>query len=126
MFCMPDHDAMKTKSCSREQLSEATMGFEPMIRVLQTLAFPLGHVAIRFKIADCRLNNLQSTTSNHQSLSGRWDSNPRPTPWQGVVLPLNYARINMPWMTDLSFRPRVPRARIELATPRFSVACSTN
>ena len=25
---------------------EATMGFEPMIRVLQTLALPLGHVAL--------------------------------------------------------------------------------
>ena len=24
---------------------EATMGFEPMMRVLQTLALPLGHVA---------------------------------------------------------------------------------
>ena len=24
---------------------EATTGFEPVIRVLQTLAFPLGHVA---------------------------------------------------------------------------------
>ena len=28
-----------------------------------------------------------------EKLSGRWDSNPRPTPWQGVVLPLYYARI---------------------------------
>jgi hypothetical protein len=26
-------------------VQEATMGFEPMIRVLQTLALPLGHVA---------------------------------------------------------------------------------
>ena len=26
-------------------IKKATMGFEPMIRVLQTLAFPLGHVA---------------------------------------------------------------------------------
>ena len=26
-------------------ISEATTGFEPVIRVLQTLAFPLGHVA---------------------------------------------------------------------------------
>jgi hypothetical protein len=26
------------------------MGFEPMIRVLQTLALPLGHVAISMKI----------------------------------------------------------------------------
>ena len=25
--------------------------------------------------------------------SGRWDSNPRPSPWQGDVLPLYYARI---------------------------------
>ena len=24
--------------------------------------------------------------------SGRWDLNPRPSPWQGDVLPLNYAR----------------------------------
>ena len=29
------------------KLKEATMGFEPMIRVLQTLALPLGHVALR-------------------------------------------------------------------------------
>lgn len=27
--------------------SEATIGFEPMMRVLQTLALPLGHVAIK-------------------------------------------------------------------------------
>ena len=26
--------------------------------------------------------------------SGRRDSNPRPPPWQGGVLPLNYFRIN--------------------------------
>src|SRR5260370_7135223 len=25
--------------------------------------------------------------------SGRWDSNPRPRPWQGRALPLSYARI---------------------------------
>jgi hypothetical protein len=28
---------------------EATTGFEPVIRVLQTLAFPLGHVAMFFE-----------------------------------------------------------------------------
>lgn len=27
------------------------MGFEPMMRVLQTLALPLGHVAIKFGLA---------------------------------------------------------------------------
>ena len=50
---------------------EATMGFEPMIRVLQTLALPLGHVAML----------------NCKQKSGRWDSNPRPSPWQGDILP---------------------------------------
>ena len=30
---------------------EATIGFEPMIRVLQTRALPLGHVAIQEVIA---------------------------------------------------------------------------
>ncbi len=26
-------------------------------------------------------------------MSGRWDSHPRPSPWQGDVLLLNYARV---------------------------------
>jgi hypothetical protein len=29
------------------------MGFEPMIRVLQTLALPLGHVASLSSLVDC-------------------------------------------------------------------------
>jgi hypothetical protein len=33
-------------------LSEATMGFEPMMRVLQTLALPLGDVAAKQIIRD--------------------------------------------------------------------------
>ena len=37
-------------------------------------------------------HNHQSAIIDHQSLSGRWDSNPRPSPWQGDILPLNYAR----------------------------------
>jgi hypothetical protein len=41
-------------------LSEASTGFEPVIRVLQTLAFPLGHDAIssrhsRLMIYDLRI-----------------------------------------------------------------------
>ena len=61
---------------------EASTGFEPVMRVLQTLALPLGHDALV------------------KSLSGRWDSNPRPSPWQGDVLPLYYARI--PWSMFLT------------------------
>ena len=38
---------LKEKTLHEKRLKpEATMGFEPMIRVLQTLALPLGHVAI--------------------------------------------------------------------------------
>ena len=59
-----------------QNLREASTGFEPVVRVLQTLALPLGHDAIK-------------------KLSGRWDSNPRPSPWQGDVLPLYYARIRL-------------------------------
>ena len=35
--------------------------------------------------------------------SGRWDSNPRPSPWQGDVLPLNYTRIRTT-MIDIDAR----------------------
>ncbi len=52
---------------------EAAPGFEPGIKVLQTSALPLGYAAL--------------------IKSGRRDSNPRPPPWQGGVLPLNYFRI---------------------------------
>jgi hypothetical protein len=31
--------------CEGKDLGEATTGFEPVMRVLQTLALPLGHVA---------------------------------------------------------------------------------
>ena len=37
----------KKKAPRSEGFSEATIGFEPMIRVLQTRALPLGHVAIQ-------------------------------------------------------------------------------
>jgi hypothetical protein len=49
-------------------LLEATPGFEPGIRVLQTRALPLGYVAICI-------------------WSERRDSNPRHQPWQGCTLP---------------------------------------
>ena len=53
---------------------EAATGFEPVIKELQSSALPLGYAAITSK-------------------SERRDSNPRPPPWQGGVLPLNYVRI---------------------------------
>ena len=49
----------------------------PRMRVLQTLALP----------------DLATSPCCCVSESGRWDSNPRPSPWQGDVLPLNYTRV---------------------------------
>ncbi len=54
--------------------------------------------------------------------SGRRDSNPRPSPWQGDALPTEPLPLDKPCQPACL----VPRARIELATPRFSVACSTD
>ena len=51
---------------------EAPPRFELGIKVLQTSALPLGYGAI---------------------WSGRRDSNPRPSPWQGDTLPLSHFRI---------------------------------
>ena len=47
--------------------------------------------------------------------SGRRDSNPRPSPWQGDALPLSYFRMLM-----------VAQGGIEPPTRGFSVRCSTN
>ena len=79
---------MKKTRPQTVSLSEASRGFEPLMRVLQTLALPLGHDAIYTKglLTEC------VPIRNPLCLSGRWDSNPRPSPWQGDVLPLYYAR----------------------------------
>jgi hypothetical protein len=85
---------------------EATMGIEPMIKVLQTSALPLGYVALDInRLMDLAVIITPAATSHFLNESGRRDSNPWPSPWQGDVLPLNYARM------------KVPRARLELATP---------
>ena len=74
----------------------------PRMGVLQTPALPLGYVAKR----SCQLSALSGQPEPPASQvrlradscgltaseSGRWDSNPRPSPWQGDVLPLNYTR----------------------------------
>ena len=41
----------------------------------------------------CRLRLM---AQSRESWSGRWDSNPRPQPWQGCALPLSYTRIIVP------------------------------
>ena len=50
---------------------------------------------------------------HYYSESGRRDSNPRPPPWQGDVLPLNYFR-------------KMPTRGFEPPTPCLQDRCSTN
>ena len=87
----------------------------------------------------------QLSYSRHNDWSGLRDSNSRPPPWQGGALPTELNPQNLVgrggfeppkrYATDLQSAPFdhlgisppvVAQARIELATPRFSVACSTN
>ena len=56
--------------------------------------------------------------------SGRRDSNPRPPPWQGGALPLSHFRFRATARLH-GLVNKVPRDRIELSTPAFSVPCST-
>jgi hypothetical protein len=103
--------------------AEATTGFEPVIRVLQTLAFPLGHVAGN-KMADRKwLAVFQPSAISHLPLfrAGNETRTRDLLLGKEAFYQLNYAR-----MFGLHVRPRMPRPRIELGTPRFSVACSTN
>ena len=74
--------------------------------------------------------------------SGRRALHPRPSPWQGDVLLLNYSRnpfsrhrapnqnkfwygVKFSACPVLNFAFFMPEGRIELPTPRFSVVCST-
>ena len=66
------------------------MGFEPTCTALQAAASPLGH--------STRDSN---PTSPKTYPSGRRDSNPRPSPWQGDALPLSHVRTAEP-RPDLS------------------------
>ena len=84
----------------------------PRIRVLQTLALPLGHVALQclplwepdFQVLE-GLGDLRWKTPE-RVWSGKRDSNPRPQPWQGCALPLSYSRFlagkEYEWGTSLS------------------------
>ena len=58
------------------------------VRVLQTLALPLGYGA------DFPLRENKKQRGN-RVWSGKRDSNPRHSPWQGDALPLSYSRIFM-------------------------------
>ena len=56
------------KTLAMLEFSEATIGFEPMIRVLQTRALPLGYVAI-FNFNDSNGNRTRVTAVKGRCLN---------------------------------------------------------
>ena len=97
------------------KMLEATSGFEPLIEVLQTSALPLGHVAEQ-------RSNTRTPPQLDPYLGDRWTPLERKTRFELATLSLA-RRCST---TEPLPHEQVPRIRIELMTPRFSVACSTN
>ena len=89
------HNMIKRKLCTVKcrVFLEAPPGFEPGVKVLQTLALPLGDSAV----LPVRLVKRKNSAD---IWSGKRDSNPRHSPWQGDALPLSYSRI---FLSALSF-----------------------
>ena len=85
------------------EFSEATIGFEPMIRVLQTRALPLGYVAI-FNFNDSNGNRTRVT-----AVKGRC---------------LNRLTMGPHFFSTLSCF-LAPRVGLEPTTPRLTAVCST-
>src|SRR5690625_2188944 len=84
-----------------------------MIEVLQTSALPLGYAARILTLYKLEIN-----------LSGRRDSNPRPPPWQGDILPLNYFRKMMAGL--LGFEPTHAGATIRCVHRFTTTAVNEN
>ena len=83
---------------------EATVGFEPTNEgfadpCLTTWRRRREKHSCQLPVASLQLLRRSGSTGNWEpetgncAESGRWDSNPRPSPWQGDVLPLNHARV---------------------------------
>ena len=100
-----------------------------MIKVVQTSALPLGYVALFNNSADSQCRSYM-TFSISQIVFRAGDETRTRDLLLGkeVFYQLNYARktARQLYHGDKNGRTRVPRDRIELSTPRFSVACSTN
>ncbi len=109
------------------------------IEVLQTSALPLGYGATGcktrrtgFQLGTNSLASRRVRTPGRESRSsamryckylwsGRRDSNPRPSPWQGDALPLSHFRMLSHIEPNM-----VARDGIEPPTRGFSVLCSTD
>jgi rhamnulose-1-phosphate aldolase len=84
---------------------EATMGFEPMIRVLQTLALPLGHVALLG--LDCSKGKPIGQGKTWSKLAGIWS--PRPPIRQHFESQMTFIKsCKYGNMAHISWREEIP------------------
>ncbi len=81
----------------KQKSMEAATGFEPVVKVLQTCALPLGYAAknkmerkTRFELATPTLARWCSTTELLPQQLGNLDSNQGVTESKSVALPLGY------------------------------------
>jgi hypothetical protein len=90
---------VRSNQLSYRPLMERVMGIEPTTSAWKAEVLPLNYTRIvgggtRIRTGGKGFADLCLTTWLCRHLkSGRRDSNPRPPPWQGGVLPLNYFRV---------------------------------
>jgi hypothetical protein len=82
---------------------EVETGFEPVWTALQAADYPLGHST--------------KGSTNTDTPSGRRDSNPRPSPWQGDALPLRHVRV-----PELALRPGTDNSPVRCQPPTYERA----
>src|SRR5205814_6151095 len=97
----------------RQLALAAPRGFEPRFTDPKSAVLPLDDGAAN--------PPHEASRSGARKWSGRRDSNPRPSPWQGDALPTE----PLP-PVPMRAAMLVPRVRIELTTPASSGRCSTN
>jgi hypothetical protein len=107
---------------------EASTGFEPVMRVLQTLALPLGHDANPVSVENQGLRTEATLHASIPNPSLIHSYRERAMGFEPTTFSLARRRSTTELRPQVgnSFMPRVPRPRIELGTPQFSVACSTS
>ncbi len=98
---------------------DGTRSFPPGTQPSRQEEHRLPPVQTTQRFSDACSRKLQRFQANQSVLSdlrrewsGRWDSNPRPQPWQGCALPLSYARMapGEPDGYSLEDRTRIPGA----------------
>ena len=84
--------------CTADRHVNASLLTPPATKIIAKNVFDIAHrwdigsLLVR-PAAESQFVRAQDPLKLEAFWSGRWDSNPRPQPWQGCALPLSYTRI---------------------------------